>query len=257
MMRASRRSPGFNASPLVRQLLQLMDAEARSKADAAEPRQAFAERLSQWLGWTDAIALSAALAAPAGNVAHAGTAPSAGQEEAEALRLRTALARTLAGETTAPAAPRGRPRPLQPEAHAMETSSPDDFTPQRRHYHARQQAMDTAIGPLRARLRAALAARSPALGRLAAVDAVLEQALGERERSLLSVVPVLLEKRFESLRQAHAAGAPLPAGTPAPWLATFRQDMHRLLLAELDHRWLPIDGLLAALRGGQSPTPAP
>jgi hypothetical protein len=110
---------------------------------------------------------------------------------------------------------------------------------------------------LRAQLRTALTQRSPELARLAAVDAVMEQALGERERTLLSVVPVLLEKRFEHLRlaaQAEAAATADPDSVPPPaepsagaWLATFRQDMHSVLDAELDLRWQPIAGLLEAL----------
>ena len=39
--------------------------------------------------------------------------------------------------------------------------------------------------------------------------------------------------------------APAPAG---PWLAMFEQDLRTALLAELDVRFHPIEGLLAALR---------
>ena len=55
-----------------------------------------------------------------------------------------------------------------------------------------------------------------------------------------------LEKRFLSLK---------PAGddaTAGPWLDTFRQDMHTVLLAELDTRMQPVEGLLAALRSAPS-----
>ena len=38
------------------------------------------------------------------------------------------------------------------------------------------------------------------------------------------------------------------AAPTGPWLATFRQDLRIALLAELDVRFHPIDGLLAALR---------
>jgi len=36
--------------------------------------------------------------------------------------------------------------------------------------------------------------------------------------------------------------------TPGAWLEVFRKDMHGVLLAELDVRFLPLEGLLAALR---------
>lgn len=252
MMREPRRSaPGFTGSPLVRQLARL------TQVEAPESKQAFAERLGQWLGWTDAISLSAALGTPAASAGRsAETGPAA---EADATRLRAVLVKGLADSAgTAPTRGRAHPRgPTPLPAPAADDMPTGDFSPHRRHYHARQQAMDAAVGPLRARLRGALAARSPALARLAAVDAVMEQALAERERSLLSVVPVLLEKRFEQLRQAHAAtagdGSAAPSGA---WITVFRQDMQRLLLAELDHRWQPIDGLLAALRDGP-PSPGP
>ncbi|WP_349816859.1 DUF3348 family protein [Enterobacter hormaechei] len=40
---------------------------------------------------------------------------------------------------------------------------------------------------------------------------------------------------------------PAPAGNDA-WSAQFRHDMRTLLLAELDFRFQPVAGLLAALR---------
>lgn len=257
---ARRRTPRLPGSPLVRQLARL------TQAEAPESKQAFAERLSQWLGWTDAISLSAALGTPA---AAAAPSPAARHSEpgplaAEASRLHAMLTRSLADNAGPAADTRGRARwPASPIRPADEEMTPGDFSPHRRHYHARQQTMEAAVGPLRARLRGALSARSPALARLAAVDAVMEQALGERERGLLSAVPVLLERRFEQLRQAHAAAtpndatdtadAPAAASPPAAWLAAFRQDMQQLLLAELDHRWQPITGLLAALRAAPLP----
>jgi len=169
--------------------------------------------------------------------------------------------------------------------------------------------METGVGNLRGRLRALLAAKTPAMGRLALLDAVMERALGERERNLLASVPVLLAGHFERLREAAqqaqdqesapalddgtqadvaasraastAAGnaaaaarsaaegsvepkahvppqpqapaldaAPTPAQAVAPnaWLDVFRKDMQSVLLAELDVRLQPVEGLLAALR---------
>ena len=59
--------------------------------------------------------------------------------------------------------------------------------------------MAAAVGPLRASARAVLSGRSAALRQLAALDAVLDQALAAREASLLATVPVLLGKRFVQL----------------------------------------------------------
>jgi hypothetical protein len=122
-----------------------------------------------------------------------------------------------------------------------------DFSSHRRSYAAKQQAMEASIGPLRARARAALARTSPSMARLAAVDAVMEEVVGTHERSLLATVPGLLEKRFKRLRQDE----PDPAdgkGQPARWLELFGKDMQAVLLAELDIRLQPVEGLLEALR---------
>ena len=233
MVQASRRT-GFTGSPLVRLLSRLTD------SDVGQPRQTTAERLSQWFGWTDDISLSAALnAGPASSLSSAKASASA--EEAECARVRAALTKAIASDSAAPA-------------------DATDFAPLRQRYLARQQAMEVAIGPLRSRLRTTLAGRSQAMARLAAVDVVMEQVLAVQERSLLSGVPALLEKRFRRLRQAaleaQAELAAEPAAdqtTPAPsagaaWQDVFHKDLQDVLLAELDFRFQPVEGLLEALR---------
>jgi hypothetical protein len=106
--------------------------------------------------------------------------------------------------------------------------------------------MDTAINPLRAQLRAAVARLSPQAEQLAALDAVMAGALAPQEQAQLAQMPALLDKHFTQLRQAH-----LGTDNDTPWLDTFSQDMQRLLLAELALRLQPAQGLLAALRGKQ------
>jgi hypothetical protein len=118
--------------------------------------------------------------------------------------------------------------------------------------------METGIATLRGRLRSMLAARTPAMARLAVIDAVMERALSERERNLLASVPGLLAGHFERLRAAeeHALAAAQTAEasedaapvTPGAWLDVFRKDMQSVLLAELEVRFQPVEGLLAALR---------
>jgi hypothetical protein len=109
--------------------------------------------------------------------------------------------------------------------------------------------MEERIEPLRQRLRTQLAAASPDGARLAAVDAVMEQVLAQREQLLLHGISTQrLEKRFQSLRPP---GDDVAAG---PWLDTFRQDMHAVLLAELEPRLQPVEGLLAALRSAPKPS---
>lgn len=234
---------GFNGSALVRLLSRL------SEVDVREPRQVTADRLSQWFGWTDAISLSAALN---GNPAASpsGTRASSNAEENECNRVRAALASAIAQDSAFLPAPASAPSaPLKPFTKAsppkdtaidtpVAPTAPIAFAPYRQRYVARQQAMDAAVGPLRGRLRARLAGTSSAMARLAGVDVVMEQVLGAQERSLLASVPTLLEKHFKRLRDA----------APDGWLDTFHQDARDVLLAELDLRFQPVDGLLEALR---------
>ena len=220
------RRPVFADSALVRLLAHWNEAEVR------EPTASTAERLSQWLGWTDAIALSTVLNAP---VARAKAV--AGTPENECARARDGLAKTMREDSLYASVD---------EAAAGTV----DFAPYRLRYLARQQAMEVGVGSLRAKLRSALATRSPEMAKLATVDAVMEKALEAREHSLLATVPAMLEKRFKRLRQAAlpAPDAPETDAAPMAWLPVFHQDIRDLLLAELDFRFQPVDGLLEALR---------
>lgn len=220
------RRPAFADSALVRLLARWNEAEVRA------PAASTAERLSQWLAWTDAIALSTVLNAPAARAKAASGTPGD-----ECARVRDGLARTIREDGLYASV----------DEAAVGTI---DFAPYRLRYLARQQAMEVGVGPLRARLRSALAARSAEMAKLATVDAVMEQALEAREHSLLATVPAMLEKRFKRLRQAAlpAPDAPATDATPRAWLPVFHQDIRDLLLAELDFRFQPVDGLLEALR---------
>jgi hypothetical protein len=129
---------------------------------------------------------------------------------------------------------------------------PVDFATYRQRYSACQLAMETQIVPLRRRLRSTLADRSAALAKLAELDIVMEQVVGAQERALLATVAGRLEPRFDRLRSTQDAAA--AAGPPGPWLAQFHQEMRGLLLAELDLRLQPLEGLLEACRQSISPS---
>ena len=114
--------------------------------------------------------------------------------------------------------------------------------------------MEAALVQLRAQVREALKGGSPALRQLAGLDGVLEKALAERERNLFLNVPLLLEKRFEQLRDAHASAPEASSQAdgvarwmqPGGWLAVFCKDLQSVLLAELDLRLQPVLGLVEA-----------
>ena len=213
-------------------------------------KDAFAQRLSQWFDWTDAISLSAALDCPAAPGTEAGPVALlfAAADEREARRVRAALAKLISGAPPTAAGRHARtPAPVAP------ADGRADFAPHRERCVACQQAMETAIATLRRRVRATLEGASPALARLAALDTVMEQVVGARERALLATVPLKLDVHFSRLRQAHReACAEAEPAAAADWLDTFGRDMRDLLLAELDLRLQPVEGLLDALRGAST-----
>jgi hypothetical protein len=128
---------------------------------------------------------------------------------------------------------------------------PVDFATYRQRYTKCQLAMETQIVPLRRRLRGTLADRSPALAKLAELDSVMEQVVGAQERALLSTVAGRLEPRFDQLRgtPGDTSSDAAPRGPRSePWLECFHGEMRSLLLAELDLRLQPVEGLLEACR---------
>ena len=245
MVQAPQRT-AFSGPTLIRLLARLTDVEF------TESRQSLSDRLSQWIHWTDAIALSTALNGNPPAVPSGARALSSAEEN-ECARVRTTLTNAIVGnQVFATRKRRGHAHAPAPEA-PMDTAI--DYPAFRQTYLSIQQSMETGIGNLRGRLRAMLAARTPGMGRLAEVDAVMERALGARERSLLATVPALLGGHFDRLRKAgqetladDPASGDAPAVTPGAWLDVFRKDMQSALLAELDLRFQPVEGLLAALR---------
>lgn len=226
MVQVSRRT-GFTGSALIDLLTRLIELDVRPS------RQGFADRLGQWLGWTDAIALSGALGGGAAAKEASGPATAA-VEEAQCARVRSASAAAIAEDARAAA--------LDP--------TPADFTPYRRRYIARQQAMVSSIEALRGRLRETLAARSPTMARLAEIDTVMAQVLDPQAHRLLATVPGLLEKHFRRLRKANQPSDDKTDTQPdTAWLDAFCKDMHSVWLAELELRLQPVEGLLEALRG--------
>jgi len=240
----------FNSSRLVRALADL------AVTDVPESKQSFAERLGQWLDFTDALSLFSALnAGTAGTSEVKSVAPS--PESAAARKafaqVRDALVDSM---TTDGGLKPGKARiELPTPAPHASLESAADFAPYHRYYLAHQRDMSASIGPLRATVRAALSRHSPTLKRIAVLDAVLDNALAARERNLLATVPVLLASRFEHLHKAHQAMLVQAQTTGDPdrwmqrggWLAVFCREMQAVLLAELDLRLQPIAGLIAAL----------
>jgi hypothetical protein len=236
LARPARRTP-LTGSAFIRALAALDDVPPADAPDA------FAPRLAQWLAWTDAFTLSAALGDAGGpGVPAIGGRAALAADERELARVRAALAKLVEDAPHGGAPPRRAGRALAGAAAPAETAV--DFLTHRQRYTRCQLAMETQIVPLRRRLRASLAECSPALARLAELDTVMEQVVGARERALLATVASRLEPRFDRLRGAQGDAAVVPG----PWLARFHHEMRGLLMAELDLRLQPVEGLLEACR---------
>lgn len=237
----------FNSSGLIRFLADL------NIAESGKSRQTFAERLSQWMGWTDAISLSTVLGAAPGGNASGNASGNAPQTAAEAkAHARAANTGNTVGASGACAAANATTETFHRVRADLQRSITGDAafsakaafereaTPWRQAYQARQRTMETRIGALRAEVRAALAGQSQELARLAALDAVMERALAPRERQLLSTVPGLLERHAQRLHKEAGSDAD-------PAAALDRPQWQAVLLAELDIRLQPVEGMIVAL----------
>jgi hypothetical protein len=233
----------FHSSQLIRCLAEL------DLLEGTEPASDFADKLGQWMHFTDAIALSSVLERDMATV----SAQSAVLRDATSVRLTAEFERIRAfmvNSITKSCAPTGGNTPIKLPLVDLEIS----FAPYRQFYDAHQRDMELSVEPLRVNLRAALAKASPRLRKLAELDVVMEKFLREREGRLLARVPLLLQKHFDAQYAAHqqqlaASGQPdTPAAWmhPGGWLARFSQTLQTLLLAGAELRLQPSAGLLEA-----------
>ena len=209
MLQAPQRT-ALSGPALIRLLARLTD------ADVAESSQSLSDRLSQWLGWTDAIALSSALSGAPAAVA-AGARAFGSAEETECARARMSLVNAIARDSAFAAPRRGGSAQVtshaaaqvaaQVAAQAAQADVKADYAVFRQRYQSMQQSMESGIGTLRGRLRSMLAARSPAMARLAVLDAVMDRALAPREQALLGAIPGMLAAHLRAASSVRASSA--------------------------------------------------
>ena len=219
--------------------------------DTAASDNGFAQKLAAWIDFSSAINLCAVH-----TTGQPQPGPAVGAAAGEAVvqtfaRMRSALEKTVSQAAA------GKSRNAFPRPQAGD--SPEDasaYAPYRKYHLALQRELDDGIRTLRSQVRDMVGRAAPRLRPLLALDATLETALSEREGYLLAKIPTLLERRFRQLRDAHrqtAAGAS-PADhpglwlQPGGWLARYGQELHTVLLAELDLRLQPSVGLIEALQ---------
>lgn len=218
MAKPSSRGPAPGPT-IIRQLAQL----AGSTLPASSP--SVPERLSQWFDWSRAVALQGALDGqlPPPDI---DAARFDANEEGDCARIRAEMGAVVARTAAALA--------------------DADLEACRKHYLSVQRSLQAATGRLRGRLRDMLAQGTPAQARVAEVDALLEQVLSPRESSLLASIPRAIGQQSERHLATAAVIATGPAeAEPNP---AFVRELQALLQSELELRFLPIDGLLSALR---------
>jgi hypothetical protein len=229
---------GFNSSDLIRLLAEGMGAEGKV------PPASLAERLGQWLSWTDASALAGVLKRPTTGAGLGGLADASAAAQALAT-VRAELQQAILADPSW-----GPPRPRSSPSTAAQPLAVPDFGVFRQAYTEQQYRMALRLEPLRQQLRAQLTQAGAAQVRLAALDTVMAKVLAEHERSALAKVPLLLGRRFERLRAAQPAPALADARLAwhaGGWLRRFSQDLQAVLQAELAVRLQPAQGLVAAL----------
>lgn len=182
------------------------------------------DRLSEWFDWNRAVALQGALDGRLPPPDDGIPAFDAGQQ-AECMQARETLAASIEG---------------------MEAQLADaDLDACCRQYQSIQRSLQAVTGRLRGRLRDMLAQGEPARARLAEVDALLEQVLGPRESFLLAKIPQLMKQHAG---RTGSTGEATTGSSTTPHHPAFVRHLQALLRSELELRFHPIDGLLAALR---------
>lgn len=242
-----------HSSPLVRFLAGL------SAGITTDTPPGQAQRLGDLLDFADTVRLSTTLdalptlvcppgaAAPAEPTAEAPASaePSADDLAAAFTDERAAILQWTLASFAGTGGFRRVPLPEPPKRG----SSPASFHAYAQFYAAQQREIQFRIDALQRETRLGVAGLSARLYRLTELDAVLDDALGARLRALFQRVPALLARRYAELSQSMQANADTKTSENGgasvhPQLC---QEMQAALVAEVDVRLLPVQGLIAAL----------
>ena len=243
MVQAPRRT-GFSG-PLVRLLARLTD------VDAPNPTIPF--RPAQPLAGLDGRHRAAAVLDGKPPAMAPGGPTFDSEQDRESLKLRTTLADAIASDTEFTAArPRGRQLPSRTQAVPKAPTDAD--------YPASASATCRCSTRWRTASAACAAARHAGRtqsGNDPAGDGGRHHGkIAQRARTRPhDDYSDAARRAFRAAAQGRAIGAGrsrgggnAAAGQAGAWLDTFRKDMRSVLLAELDIRFQPVEGLLAALR---------
>lgn len=129
---------------------------------------------------------------------------------------------------------RGPTRIRWPEPEAGASPPAEAYS---KFYAANQREMEARVRGLQERVRDAIAGCAPELAQLAALDGALGDALLVHSRRLFAGIPARVRKRLEQLRGEGGDAAE----------ARLKGEVQALLLAEIEARLLPVQGLVEAL----------
>lgn len=226
-------------------------------ADIAVSHKNFTERLGRLVDLSGSIALARVHGTLATTTATSGQETGAavsGESMIEAFLARRAAIIESISKSFAP----GKRSSWSAFPGAMAATPAGDAASYERYkvfYLHQQREIASRLDELRAAIRAALAARSSRLARLAVLDATLDETLSAATQKVFCEVPGLLGRRFQYLYRCHQQkisgqqGEDLPQSwvQPGGWLDQFAREMQGSLLAELEARLQPLVGLLEAL----------
>lgn len=252
MTRTSQQAP-LNDSRLIRFLscLDVSDVEVSHKH--------FTERLGELIDLSGSISLSSML----GELPKTVFEPATISEDVikvEFLRVRKLLVETII-DSFLPGSVSSRIR--LPELKVDNSGKMlVAFEPYHRFYAIHQREIGAKVQKLRLYVRGAVSGLSPKLCQLSVLDAALDDMLSIQSRKSFLVVPKLLEKRFKQLLHEHQQihTGDLDFDDPelwmqaGGWLEKYCGEMQGMLLAELDVRLQPVQGLIEAINNEEEKT---
>ncbi len=209
-------------------------------SDVQVSHRHFARRLGRLIDLSDSISLSSVHGEMKN--AHFEAGPASGEAiTAEFLRVRNGLVSTIV-KSFSPGQSRVRIRFPRAESDAPDAGG-SGYEPYGKFYAAHQRDMEFKIQQLQGQVRGVAAGASPQLAQLASLDKALGDTLQVHTRKFFASIPRLLSRRFEHLLSDYDNRT----DTWGQLMQLFSRDVQGLLLAEVETRLLPTQGLIEAL----------
>lgn len=210
----------------------------------------FTERLGDLIDLSDSISISLAHGKlPAGGFKPGIVSARVAREDAQRVRssMENAISRSFS--------PGGRPTRVK--LPAADGPIPQDekaaLEPYLKFYEAHQRDISFRSQNLHAQTRDAVAGLSPDLARLATLDAALAKTLLAPTREFFSAIPKILQGRFGLLFGDYVEALGEQVEDRTLWLQLHEQfcaELRSLLMAEIEARLLPVQGLLESIDEG-------